>query len=124
MTDPTAKWGCGEKIISGADGMAIGTGKQNTSDTVAGCGTYGIAVRLADSLVLGGQSDWFLPSNDELNQMYINKATIGGLASHNYWSSSEANIGGAWAKSFINGLQDPITRSFELAAYVRPVRAF
>jgi hypothetical protein len=124
LTDPTARWGCGYQVINGADGMAIGSGKQNTIDTVAGCGTAGIAVRLADALVLGGQSDWFLPSNDELNQIFINRAMLTGFAAHRYWSSSEANVGGAWAKNFINGLQEPMDRSFELAAYVRPVRSF
>ena len=45
-------------------------------------------------------SDWFLPSKDELNQMYTNKAAINSAAAANsgsnfsdyyYWSSTEYN---------------------------------
>ena len=38
---------------------------------------------------MGGYSDWFLPSRDELYQMYLNKFAIGGFANDYYWSSSE-----------------------------------
>jgi hypothetical protein len=38
---------------------------------------------------LGGYSDWYLPSKNELNQLYNNKVAIGGFANSNYWSSTE-----------------------------------
>ena len=85
----TAEWGCYGTEISGADGTAIGTGAQNTIDIMNGCSEVGIAARLCGDLVLGGYSDWYLPSLDELNQLYINRVAIGGFANYYYWSSTE-----------------------------------
>jgi hypothetical protein len=51
---------------------------------VASCSDISYAAKLCDNLILGGQSDWFLPSRDELNIMTKNLFTSGG-----YWSSSQ-----------------------------------
>lgn len=84
-------WGFGYSVV-GADGTAIGTGKQNTLDIIAGdaqpnkaadeCANY--------SIVNGGVTydDWFLPSLDELNQMYENLHMygVGDFVDDEYWS--------------------------------------
>ena len=86
-----AKWGCaGESLTGGmCDGEWIGCGGDNTIGIINSCPQAGIAARLCGDLVLGGYSDWFLPSRDELFQMYLNKFAIGGFANDYYWSSSE-----------------------------------
>ena len=123
LTDPTAEWGCWGTSYIGAHGTAIGTGEQNTTDIVTGCATAGIAARRANDLVLGGQSDWFLPSKDELNRMYIWRTAIGGFSTHYYWSSSEYDLYIAWFQLFFNpGNQRDDSK--HLTYYVRPVRAF
>jgi hypothetical protein len=71
------------------DGEWIGSGSGNTNEIINSCTQAGIAARLCGDLVLGGYSDWFLPSRDELFQMYLNKFAIGGFANDYYWSSSE-----------------------------------
>ncbi len=124
------QWGCSGTLISGADGTAIGTGAQNTIDIEAGCTTSGIAADICANLSLSGYTDWFLPSKDELKEMYINKAAIdataiinGGVAfvSYSYWSSSEDGSNGARRQHFDGGSQV----SYKGGNYrVRAVRAF
>jgi hypothetical protein len=122
-------WGCYGTLISGADGTAIGTGSQNTADILAGCSETNIAAYLCDTLTLGGYSDWFLPSKDELNKLYENivqgnalgLGNVGGFASSNYWSSTEYDNYDAWRQYFYSGY-----RSYAKGANddVRAVRAF
>ena len=117
-----AEWGCYGTVIPGADGIALGTGNQNTIDIMAGCATAGIAARLCGDLVLGGYSDWYLPSKDELNKLYINRVAVGGFSSGYYWSSSGYLDANAWSQNFTNG--DQINLYKLVANYVRAVRAF
>jgi hypothetical protein len=117
-----AEWGCYGTNITGADGSAIGTGAQNTIDIENGCTTTGIAARICNDLELNGYSDWYLPSKDELNKLYLNKTSIGGFASNYYWSSSEYSSSYAWFQDFTNGNQ--ISNYKYLTFYVRAVRAF
>ena len=117
-----AEWGCFGTVIPGADGTALGTGNQNTIDIMAGCATAGIAARICGDLALNGFSDWYLPSKDELNKLYINRLVVGGFTSELYWSSSEIDSNNAWFQFFLNGLQNLDVKSS--ANHVRAVRAF
>ena len=118
------QWGCPGSGIPGADGTAIGTGAQNTADILAGCAEPGIAARLVDGYSLNGFDDWFLPSKDELNELYLNRDDVGGFARDAYWSSSEIfNVDNfAWYQSFIGG--QPIQAAKHIPASVRAIRAF
>jgi hypothetical protein len=118
----TGEWGCMGTTISGADGTAIGSGSQNTSDIVSGCTSSGIAARLCSDLVLGGYSDWYLPSLNELNKLYLNRTSIGGFAVAFYWSSSEGSSSQAWVTSFADGGQSKVDKNF--IGYVRAIRSF
>lgn len=80
-------WGCLHTLIGGADGTAIGTGRQNTMEILASC-PGNAAAGLCGDLVLNGYSDWFLPSTKELLALFASKAAIGNL-SNSYWSSTE-----------------------------------
>jgi hypothetical protein len=117
-------WGCSGTIMTGADGTEIGTGNQNTEDIMAGCSTAGIAARLCGDLVIGSYSDWYLPSKDELNKLYLNRAAIGNFADLvYYWSSTETNNSQlAWRQTFTNGGQSYHDKNS--LYYVRAVRAF
>lgn len=109
--------------------FAIGTGRAATAAIVARH-NYGFvskssyAAGIADTYTTATASDWFLPSVGEAMLMYTNlrQVGVGGFASSDYWSSSEAAALFAWGQSFNFGSQSNVTKTFSLA--VRPVRAF
>jgi len=94
--DPVAALCTNPTTVDGASGAGIGTGETNTNLFVnsAACGAS--AADTATALVLGGKDDWFLPSFDELKEMFskLHKAAGGPLggfatAADNYLSSSD-----------------------------------
>jgi hypothetical protein len=97
-----AVWGCYEISIPDAQGKAIGTGKSNTQAIVKSCSEANIAAKICTAYRGGEKSDWFLPSKDELNLMFLNlhKAGIGGFSDFYYWSSSEYSAAEAWNQTF------------------------
>jgi len=133
------EWGCYGIDISGANETGIGTGDQNTIDIEVDCTTSNIAADLCANSSAQGYTDWFLPSKDEINQMYINKDNIdntsisnGGIeySSSIYWSSSESdnNFGYnpenyAHAQDFSNGATYRLTKNSTNIS-VRAVRSF
>jgi hypothetical protein len=99
------RWYNGSYIVTGAIGTALGTGNSNSSIIISNQGVGSYAAKLCYDLTIGGYTDWYLPSKDELNKLYLNKSIIGGFANADYWSSSEYNSTQAWGQSFINGYQ-------------------
>ncbi len=66
--------------------------------------------------------DWRMPTRFELNEMYSQRAAIGGFANFRYWSSTERDGSIAWAHDFPSGLQGFSLKT--ITDYVRAVRAF
>lgn len=64
------------------------------------------ADRTAASLSFGGQSDWRVPSMNELKLLYINRVAIGGFNEGRYWTSTESNDYNRWYQCFKNGYLD------------------
>lgn len=140
-TDPNGigfngyEWGCFNENVSGADGQAIGTGYQNTIDIVnQGCSTFNGGITAAQAALdaeINGYSDWYLPSKDELAEIYNTigngglEGNIGGFETIGlvlYWSSSEGSTNDAWGVLFYNG--DPYYNLKTFAGRVRVIRAF
>lgn len=94
--------------------MSPGTPTDNT----------GFAAGLADAHVYGAVSDWYLPSINELSQMYINLKTkgLGDFQETYYWSSTEFETGTAWFMLFSAGYFGNNAKSFRFS--VRPIRSF
>jgi hypothetical protein len=127
--EETYQWGCSGTSISGADGESIGTGFQNTLDIASGCSETPIAASEALAYESEGYSDWFLPSKDELLEMYNtighggSQGNIGGFENTWYWSSSETNYIFAWFVYFQSGVVD-LSGYKNYTGRVRVIRAF
>ncbi len=124
-------WDDGTWTFCNATSTALGTGSNNTSLIVAAMPSGGYAAAICNDLTqtMGGvtYTDWYLPSKDELNKLYLNKTLIGGFSNDNYWSSSEgaANVGldqFAWFQSFNDGSQTLEYKSFTYR--IRAIRSF
>jgi hypothetical protein len=87
-------------------GTALGAGSANTDRIIAQNGAgIDYAAGIARAHAGGGHADWYLPSSDELDRLYLNRAAIGGFESAAYWSSSEDGANTAWYQDFGNGVQ-------------------
>lgn len=121
------QWGKYSTLVGGT-GVTTGTGKNNTALIVAKLNQdppdSDRAAQLCYALLYNGYEDWFLPSEDELNLMYVNlyQNSLGGFASDIYWSSSEDNSSAASSQAFWNGSQNSSIKSYN--GRVRAVRAF
>jgi hypothetical protein len=118
----TIAWSNITNTLVGTTGTAIGTGQANTTAIVGQGGCTSGAAYLCDHLTEGGYSDWYLPSKDELNKLYLNQVAIGGFAGYNYWSSSEDGANYAWYQNFYYGDQYDYYKDY--GRRVRAVRAF
>jgi hypothetical protein len=115
-----------------ATATAIGWGYRNTRAIIlqgnTNTATSGAALADSHTVTVSGTvyDDWYLPSKDELNQLYSQKETVGGFSSWYYRSSSESTSldnSRAWVQEFGNGLQAEQLKAAD-TYYVRPIRAF
>ncbi len=120
-----APWGCPGTIIPGADGVAIGTGLQNTTDIVTVCTESFTAANYCYSGSYIGYSDWYLPSRDELF-LAISTLMPMGIGSFGWdvvWSSSEVDDNFAWA---YNPASNTMVTFYSKGSqyYSKPIRNF
>lgn len=101
----------------------IGSGLSNTNVIVNQNGAgLEYAAGLAIAYEFEGYSDWYLPSKDELNELYKNKDLVPGLTNFGYWCSSESLADYAWIQGFSSGyVYDGQKANFNS---VRAIRSF
>jgi hypothetical protein len=109
----------------------IGSGKNNTAIIVASesaaypDSTYIYAARACSEYRGGGKDNWFLPSMDELNELYKAQGKPGIPTSGYFWSSSEGAylVSTAWLHDFATGDYASWSKTYA-GSSVRAVRAF
>jgi len=96
----------------------IGMGVINTARIHRNYGVGNFAAHYAATLTVNGYDDWFLPSEDELFEMYkfmhANVKPLDGTHNTFYWSSSEYDLNNAWTVNFKDGQQ------FDREKYLTP----
>ncbi|MEE3999195.1 cadherin domain-containing protein [Tenacibaculum sp. FZY0031] len=131
------QWWNGTNVSTGATALEIGTGQANTTAivNVQGVGSY--AAQICNDLSLNNYDDWFLPSIDELEEMYNNKEIINETSLQNsgtaieetafwssaYWSSTESSDGVARILRFSDGYNSFFSKGIN-NLNVRAVRAW
>ncbi|MEP6683716.1 MAG: hypothetical protein ABJA35_10665 [Parafilimonas sp.] len=119
-----ATWSNGNtNVLTDASGHLIGTGKANTRKIVLAQGRNGsyAALECAKSKN-SGYTDWFLPSSNELYQLFVQQTVIGGFTGSYYYSSTEANKDECYLEYWPVGWFDLNFKGWVLS--VRAVRYF
>ncbi|GHV49986.1 hypothetical protein AGMMS49579_02850 [Spirochaetia bacterium] len=91
-------------LLPGPWGNGIGLGYAFT-EAILAVDKAAPAALACKNATYGGKTDWFLPNHTELEEMYDNKAAIGGFANDWYWSSTQAHGDGrpdAWSADASN----------------------
>ena len=85
-----AEWGCyGTEVLTPST-----SGQVNTTAIVNGCA--GSAAGICNDLVLNGESDWFLPSKNEIEILFMRESCIPNLVYGDYWCSNAYDASYAW----------------------------
>ncbi|MDR2602891.1 MAG: DUF1566 domain-containing protein [Spirochaetaceae bacterium] len=131
-TEFNAPWGFYENGAYGPDGLAtelsIGAGRLNTQTVVSRMSAYkktGSAAQAVRRISCGGFNDWFIPSKDEMQEIWeaLGSKGLGNFHAVPYWTSSQSDYPYVWffdfrdGKWYYNGRKPDVMR-------VRAIRAF
>jgi len=123
--DPQLVWS-GNTNTGVSTSTAIGTAFTNTSAAIAQSNTSNRAVTASRAYAGGSQSNWSLPSYDDLRALYDQRALVGGFTEVGQgWYLSSSTEGGdfVWSQNFLYGNRgSDIQRT--RATGVRPIRYF
>jgi hypothetical protein len=91
---------------------------------VSSCNDSNFAAKLCSNLVLGGKSDWFLPSSVEL-ELLLNNMRNSFQLYNGYWTSSEGFIGNRVYMCYIIELRTVVTDDRKYSNHsVRAIRKY
>lgn len=121
--DSLAVWGKMNLWITGAHDTLLGYGQQNTMDILQYGDTVNTAAWRCNRLDVHTYDDWYLPSKNELEKLFLNKIKIGGFNYNaSYWSSCQNNANRAWMRNFSTG--ESVAANKSTLAKARAVRSF
>ncbi len=78
----------GEEIMSQPEFIELAEAGIAVQTKDLGITNWGTAESMCENSIVGGYTDWRLPTKDELMTLYLNKTLIGGFTDGSYWSSS------------------------------------
>jgi hypothetical protein len=126
-------WSNIDAILIGSSAQSNWDGLSNSNAIFGQAGHTSSASALCLNSTIGGQSDWYLPSIQELNMLWNNYYTVARsltqisgatqLQPAYYWSSTEDGNYSAWLFNFVIGVAYANFNKSD-ADYVRAVRAF
>ncbi len=93
-----------EIVVPWIELSSIGIAVQKTD---VGSGSWATINGMCENSIVGGFSDWRLPTKDELLTLYANKSVIGQFGNIHYWSSSNGENGSYYNVNFKNGSLSP-----------------
>ena len=125
-------WSNIDATLIGASAKSSWDGLSNSNAIVGQSGHTSSASALCLNSTNGAQSDWYLPSVQELNMLWNNYYTVARsltqisgatqLQPAYYWSSTEYALNFAWSFAFYVGYASSSSKNYTV--YVRAVRAF
>jgi hypothetical protein len=130
------KWSNIDQTSIGPSAQSIWDGLSNSKSIAGQTGHTNSAASLCLNSTNGGQSDWYLPSIQELNILWNSYYNVSRTLSQisgatqmqlkNYWSSTESATNTAWYFNFGSGIasNDLGSGPKNTTTYVRAVRAF
>ena len=126
-------WSNIDSTLIGPSAQSSWDGLSNSNAIVGQAGHTSSASALCLNSTNGAQSDWYLPSVQELNMLWNNYYTVARsltqisgatqLQPAFYWSSTENDYGYAWYFLFFDGTANYYANK-NYTVYVRAVRAF
>jgi hypothetical protein len=127
-------WSNVSSTLIGSSAQSSWDGLSNSNAILGQAGHTSSAAALCLNSNNGGQSDWYLPSIDELsilwqNRFNINKSLSSILGSSkmensSYWSSSEKSSNFVYLFEFEFGIGEANVKLKDAIFYVRAIRAF
>ena len=115
-------WYNGVSITTKSFDTNLFSGAFNTKKIISLQGNGIYAAEACANYREGGYYDWYLPSRDALNLLFLNKGKLGHFKNENYWSSTEYNTQKAICISFHNGSENSDLKYAQY--FIRPVRSF
>lgn len=119
-----ARWNNTSNPYSNINAYSMADGVANTNAIIAAIGGSGFAASICRSYTGGGYTDWYLPSNNELYLLFLQRNIIGNFQNYFYWSSTAStswNVN-AWCFDFGAGYTDERDKTYLF--FVRAIRAF
>lgn len=117
-------WGCYQVYMKGVKYTGIGQGKINTEAIVNECKEQDTAAKMCVDYRGGGKNDWFLPSKNELSEMFkvLSGIKDSKLVFENYWSSSQYNANSGWMQDYTTRIENHFGK--DSPQRVRAIRSF